>query len=87
MDRYKDINLDVVSMSELKSLIIRAKSSLPFVEKEFKEINSMLGHIDIQLRQIGNERRSQLTLGEFISKYHCMNVESLNQYSSDLLKN
>jgi len=30
MEKYKDMNLDVVSMSEIKNIMNRAQSSLPF---------------------------------------------------------
>lgn len=35
---------------------------------------------------MSNERRSQLTLGEFLARHHYLSGSSLRRYSSDVLK-
>lgn len=46
----------------------------------------MLDHVSEQMSHVSNDRRSQLTLGEFLARHHYLSGSSLRKYSSDVLK-
>jgi len=87
MQQYRNISLDVVSMAEVKTIIREAEKSSRFADDISGQMKSLLEHVDDQLKYISNERRQQLTLGEFMSHHHYLCNGSFKQYSNDLLRN
>ena len=49
------------------------------------QMQVLLDQVSEQLQFVSHERRSQMTLGEYLSKYHHSNTQTLRQYSKDLL--
>ena len=86
MKQYRNISLDVVSMAEVKTIIREAEKSSRFADDLGGQMKTLIDHVDDQLKYISNERRQQLTLGEFMSHHHYLSSGSFRLYSSDLLK-
>lgn len=51
------------------------------------QVESVLEHVEDQMKYVSHERRSQLTLGEFMARHHHLNASTMREYSSDLLRN
>jgi len=79
--------LDVASVEEMRTIILDANRMEKITEDVGTHLREVMDLIDQQLSYVSNERRQQLTLGDFIEKYHVLNSHGLKRYSSDLLKN
>ena len=86
MGNYKDSKLDVVSLTQTKILVKQASKELPQAQV-LSQVIPVLEHIEDQLKFIDNERRSEISLGDFLAKHHYLNLNSLKAFSNDLLKN
>jgi hypothetical protein len=87
MQQYGNVSLDVVSIAEVKAIVREAERSSRFSDDISGQMKSLLDHVDDQLSYISNERRQQLTLGEFMNHHHYLSNGSFKQYSNDLLRN
>lgn len=85
--QYQNTKLDVVSLAEVQAMMAAAKPNGPLKGDLVAQVESVLEHVDDQMKYVSHERRSQLTLGEFMKRHHYLNASSMRQYSSDLLRN
>ena len=46
----------------------------------------MIEHVDAQPQYVCQDRRQEITLGEFMTRHHYLNGTSLREYSNELLK-
>ena len=79
LSEFGDARLDVVSLAEL-SKVVKHKS----VGEAGAQMEAVLNHLDEQLKQVSHTRRSQLTLGEYLSEHSGLNSSSLREYSRSL---
>lgn len=86
MAKYQEASLDVVSLAEIRSLIDAARPSEAFGSDLIAQIKAVLEHVDDQMRYVSHDRRSQISLGEFMTRHHYLNASSFQHYSSDLLR-
>jgi len=86
MSKYQDVKLDVVSLGEVKHMLDAAIPNDNTDVGLLSQIKVVLDHVDDQLLYVGNDRRKQISLGDFMSRHHYLNGSSLRQYSNDLLK-
>jgi hypothetical protein len=87
--RYKDVKLDVVSLAEVQTMIddvLEVEEPHESVNDLAVQIGLVLEHVEQQMSCVSHSRRSQITLGEFMTRHHYMNNKSYRHYSSDLLK-
>lgn len=84
--------IDVLSLSELNAVIDDAESKQTTSGPSFlssdqrMEMEAIVRHIDEEAKYISNERRSQLTIGEFISNHHYLNSGNMLNYTNNLVK-
>jgi hypothetical protein len=79
MRDYKSVKLDVVSLAELKAVVDQAKSSSYLSANVATQIESIISHVYDQMKYVSNERRSQIELGDFLTRYHYLNADSFSQ--------
>lgn len=84
MKRYNDSSIDVLSLAQLRHMIKQPSNG--FDASQLANINAVLDHVSEQMSHVSNDRRSQLTLGEFLARHHYLSGSSLRRYSSDVLK-
>jgi hypothetical protein len=80
---FGDTGVDVISLQELKSSI--GTTTLSDLQKS--QVQMLITNIDDQLSRVSNERRSEISLNEFMTKYNYASSDSLRGYSNDALKN
>lgn len=89
LEDFNSKPIDVLSLAEVRAIVDSA-TKMPEGEgltaTQSLEIKGVLRTIEEQAQFISNERRSQLTIGEFITNHHYMNTGSLMKYSNKLLK-
>ena len=68
-------------------MMAAAKPNGPLKGDLVAQVESVLEHVEDQMKYVSHERRSQLTLGEFMTRHHYLNASTMKQYSSDLLRN
>ena len=85
--QYRDAKLDVVSLAEIQSMIDYTHDDTSKENQDLiTQIETVLEHVEEQLEYVSNDRRQQITLGEFMTRHHYLNNKSYRHYSTDLLK-
>lgn len=84
MKDYQHQTVDVVSLAEIKAMI----QGTTELSNEMKiPIITVLEHVEQNMRYVPNDRRKEITLGDYMKKHHYVNVSSLTEFSNDILKN
>lgn len=87
MSQYHNTKLDVVSLAEVRMIVDEAKPTEGVGKGLLGQIKAVLDHVEDQMQYVSHERRSQISLGEFMAKHHYLNASMFSNYSSDLLRN
>ena len=78
--------MDVVSLAEAHQSVENLPSNLA-VNKNLKtNIGLVLDFISSELQYVSHERRSQMTLHEFLTQHPQLNASSLQDFGSDMLR-
>lgn len=78
---YLHTPLDVLSLDQTRTLV-----NMKVKQQDQPLFNQLFDHVEEQLQFVSNERRSSLTLNEFLTRLNFSNSQSLREFSEDLLQ-
>ena len=83
---YRTIPLDVVSLAEARQSVENSPTNLALDQTLKANITLVLDFISTELQYVAHERRTEMTLGEFLKQHPQLNAGSLQEFGSDMLR-
>jgi septin family protein len=74
MKNYLDIKLDVISIAQAKEIVHNTNGNEFITQRVKQQIKSVLEYANESMKHISNDRRKEITLGDYLKRHQFMNT-------------